>query len=111
MNTTINEFIDPLVQAYINTIKENQEEHFNTLMILVFVILITGVAFWRNEGFLDILAAIADIICGEIFASTQDIASLGWIVGIVIMVMGLWFLIHRIRIEITNIQKKRKGEQ
>ena len=68
------------------------------LLNFVIIAFIITLVFWQKSVFLYLLAAPAALVYGLTLAGAASVASSQWVMGVVVAVIGLYFIIRAIMI-------------
>ena len=84
-----------------------------TTQQITLLIALNGLAFWQGSKrmFLWVLAALADIICGLLYASSDTQWSMTWILGFIIAILGLYCLTNFALWALGSIRKTRDSRK
>lgn len=108
LQTALSDTANTTIQEYITALQENQQDYIDTIFVFLLCVLISGLALWKNEGFLDLMAVPVDLVYGLSYAASQTIGSAAWVEGVIIAVIGTWLIYRRIRILINEARKKKQ---
>jgi hypothetical protein len=80
---------------------------------IALLIALNILAFWQGgkRMFLWVLAALADIICGLLYAATDTQWSMTWILGFIIAILGLYCLTNFALWALGIMNKSRKSRK
>jgi len=94
---------------------EGLEDAMGMYLLLLVVALINAAAFWKRDSvFLKIIAVPVDIVYGLELTEGAVVRSALWVSGVVIALIGMWFLFALVDEEVIGRIKKyirRRGEK
>jgi hypothetical protein len=94
--------------AMLSVLKQKQSHDDSVMASIVgflVCILVSAWAVWKTNYFISMMASVIDIMFGLTFASTQTVKSVNWVVGVIVAVIGTYFLL---RIPVNAWRNRRK---
>jgi hypothetical protein len=87
-------------------IEDTADSLIATVLAAALVILITALAFWKENSFIYLLAVPVDITYGLNYASTKEVNSAAWVAGVIVAIIGTWCLFHVAVKELPDLVKR-----